>query len=585
MSAAAAQDAIVEALREQGRLRSEEPYTHSVPFSHRSGERIEPLISLQWFCRMDELAEPAIEVVERDEVRIAPEQWKRVYLDWMREIRPWCISRQLWWGHRIPVWYCDMPDCRTSFASRTDLTTCPDCGSPLRQDEDVLDTWFSSQLVPFTSLGWPDRTEDLERFYPGDVLVTGPDIIFFWVARMVMSGLDCTGKLPFATVFLTGIVRDTEHRKMSKSLGNGIDPLDVIERFGTDALRYTAIAAAPVGTDVILDPNDLEASFAPGRNFANKLWNVGRFLLSNLEAGKPLRPLAGRHPNVVRREELTLGDRWIIARCDEMVQEATSAFERYRLNDAALAVHRFLWSDLADWYVEIIKPRLYGDQPGGDVARAVSTQTFEVALRLLHPVMPFITETLWRRLPGRAGGESISLSRWPDADRRAADATALRRFAVLQELVGAIRSIRAEYGVQPGHAVRATVSRPSRDAREVLAAERETIARLAKVSRLELSDDHAGHTEAAANAVLADGTSVSVPLGDLVDLEKECARLQAEADRLAGAIRGQEAKLGNAQFVAKAPETVVSREREKLNAWREQAGVLAEKRRRLGCGV
>ena len=598
-----ARERVVAELRALGLLEKAEPHRHAVGRCYRCGTVIEPRLSDQWFVRMKRLAEPALAAYREGRLRFVPERWGGVYAQWMENIRDWCISRQLWWGHRIPVWYCEAPACATTFASRTDLARCPDCGGPLRQDEDVLDTWFSSQLVPFTSLGWPDRTADLARFYPGDVLVTGPDIIFFWVARMVMAGLDCTGKLPFETVYLTGIVRDPGHRKMSKSLGNGIDPLDVIERFGTDALRYTAIAGAAIGTDVILDPNDLEASFAPGRNFANKLWNVGRLILSNLDHGASLRPLAGRYPDVVRKEELSLADRWIIARCDETVQEATAAFERYRLNEAALAVHRFLWSDLADWYLEVIKPRLYGEQPGGDTARAVATRTFEVALRLLHPVMPFITETLWRRLqlslrgpvsrqslrgpggPEAISPDSISLARWPDADRRAADATALRRFAVLQALVSAIRSIRAEYGVQPGHSIRAAVSTPSGDAREVLASERATIARLAKVSALQVSLDHAEHAEGTANAVLGDGTSVSVPLGDLVDLEKECARLQVEADRLAGAIRGQEAKLGNSEFVAKAPEAVVSREREKLTAWREQAGVLAEKRRRLGCGV
>ena len=597
-----ARERVVAELGALGLLEGSEPHRHAVGHCYRCGTVVEPRLSDQWFVRMKPLAEPALAAYREGRLRFVPERWGGVYAQWMENIRDWCISRQLWWGHRIPVWYCDRPDCETRFASRTDLTTCPDCGGPLRQDEDVLDTWFSSQLVPFTSLGWPDRTPDLTRFYPGDVLVTGPDIIFFWVARMVMSGLDCTGKLPFGTVYLTGIVRDTRHRKMSKSLGNGIDPLDVIARYGTDALRYTAIAGAALGTDVILDPDDLEASFAPGRNFANKLWNVGRLILSNLPGDFEPRPLAGAHANVVGREELTLSDRWIIARCEETVREATLAFERYRLNDAALAAHRFLWSDLADWYLEVIKPRLYGEQAGGDVARAVVTRTFEVALRLLHPVMPFITETLWRRLPaslrgpagphqslrGPAGPEaipphSISVAPWPGSDRRAVDSTALRRFGVLQELVGSIRSIRAEYGVPPGHAVRATVSTPGADTRDVLGAERATVMRLAKLSALEVSDDHAEHAEATANAVLRDGASVSVPLGDLVDLKKECARLRAEADRLDGAIRGQEAKLGNGQFVAKAPETVVTREREKLTAWREQAGALAEKRRRLGC--
>ncbi len=296
-----------------------------------------------------------------------------------------------------------------------------------------------------------------------------------------------------------------------------------------------------------------------------------------------MRPLAGHHDGVIGNAELTLADRWIIARCDDTVREATTAYERFRLNDAALAVHRFLWSDLADWYVEVIKPRLYGEQPGGDVARAVATRTFDVALRLLHPVMPFITETLWRRLPGHSEDDSISVAPWPAADRRADDAAALRRFGALQEVVGAIRSIRAEYAVQPGHTVRARIASPSADVQAVLHEDAAVVSRLAKLSSLEAGAADAA--EGAAHAILPDGTAVSVPLGDLVNVQKECARLGGEMDRLNGAIRGQESKLGNAQFTSKAPPAVVEREREKLVAWREQAGALADKRRRLGCPV
>jgi valyl-tRNA synthetase len=367
---------------------------------------------------------------------------------------------------------------------------------------------------------------------------------------------------------------------MSKSLGNGIDPLDVVKQYGADALRYTVISGLAVGNDLMLDHRDLETTFAPGRNFANKLWNVGRLILSHLS--EPARPLAGPHPSVIGRDELTLADRWIVARCDATVRDATTAYERFRLNDAALAVHRFLWSDLADWYLEVIKPRLYGDQPGGDVARAVVAGTFEVALRLLHPVMPFITETLWRRLPGTAERASLALAPWPGSDRRALDGEAEQRFALLQELVGAFRSIRAEYAVPPGQAIRATVTHPSAELRSALALEQATVQRLAKLSALELQEAD-GSVEATATAVLTDGTAVSVPLGDLVDLEKECARLAAEHDRLATLIESQESKLSNEQFVARAPALVVQKERDKLASWREQAGVLSTRRQRLGC--
>jgi valyl-tRNA synthetase len=568
---------VVAELEAEGLLVKAEPHAHAIGRCYRCDTVVEPRLSDQWFVRMQRLAEPALAAYRDGSLSFVPERWGPVYEQWMAGIRDWCISRQIWWGHRIPVWYCDA--CGTMTASVTDLHECKGCHGPLRQDDDVLDTWFSSQLVPFSSLGWPDKTKDLAGFYPGHVLVTGPDIIFFWVARMVMSGLDCMGSLPFTTVYLTGIVRDTKHQKMSKSRGNGIDPLAVIERFGADALRYAVLSGAAVGTDVILDPNDLETSFGPGRNFANKLWNAGRFILSNLDG--PVRPLAGTYPDVVRREELTLADRWIIARCDAAVRETTQAYERYRLNEAVGSAYRFLWSDLADWYIEQVKPRLYGDQPGGDVARAVLARVFDVSLRLLHPAMPFITETLWQRLPGHAGGASIESGPWPVADGRAADGAALAEFGVVQEIVGAVRSIRAEYAVQPGQAVRVSIAEASKVARRAMTAEEGTIRRLAKVSALSTGGD--GHAQGAAHAVLQDGTTVTVPLGDLIDVERECARLGSELERLTQLIASQETKLGNEQFTSRAPAAIVAKEREKLGSWREQAETLRRKRAQLGC--
>jgi valyl-tRNA synthetase len=365
---------------------------------------------------------------------------------------------------------------------------------------------------------------------------------------------------------------------MSKSLGNGIDPLEVVEKYGADALRYSLVSGMSVGTDVILDPDDLEGSFAPGRNFANKLWNAGRFILSNLDG--PPRPLAGAH-SAVRREELTLADRWILARCDATVREATDAYEKFRLNEAAGAVYRFLWSDLADWYIEQIKPRLYGDVPGGDVARAVAMQTFDVALRLLHPVMPFVTEALWRRFPGRPEEASISVAPWPRPDARAQDDAALAEFGLVQQVVGTIRGIRAEYGVQPGQLVRAYVSLDGGAPPPALERERGTIVRLAKLAELTLGESG---ERVGGHAVLPDGTSVFVPLGDAIDVGRECSRRGAEAERLAALLASQQKKLGNEQFVARAPADVVAREREKLTAWSDQRDVLVRKRRLLGCG-
>jgi valyl-tRNA synthetase len=392
-----------------------------------------------------------------------------------------------------------------------------------------------------------------------------------------MSGLHFMGQVPYTDIYLHGTVRDTQHRKMSKSLGNGIDPLEVVERYGADALRYSLVSGMSVGTDVILDPADLEASFAAGRNFANKLWNAGRFILSNLQG--PTRPLAGRHAAVIRREELTLADRWIIARCNATVAEATEAYQRFRLNEAAAAVYHFIWSDLADWYIEQVKPRLYGDLPGGDVARAVVAQTFDVALRLLHPVMPFITEALWRRFPARTDSASISVAPWPAPDPRARDPEALKEFGLVQELVSAIRAIRAEYGVQPGQLVRAVVSGAS-EAAAALKQEQPTITRLAKLSDLSLGESReriGGH------AVLSDGTAVFVPLGGAIDVGRECGRLGSEVDRLRKLVESQEKKLGNDQFVSRAPTDVVERERQKLTTWKDQREVLAKKRELLGC--
>jgi valyl-tRNA synthetase len=570
----AARTLVVQRFEELGLLEKVEDHVHAVGHCYRCHTVVEPRLSEQWFVKMAPLAKPALQAYRDGRLRFIPEHRGEEYAQWMENIRDWCISRQLWWGHRIPVWYCD--GCGKTHVSRTDLATCA-CGAPLRQDEDVLDTWFSSWLVPFSSLGWPEKTKDLAAFYPGTVLVTAPEILFFWVARMVMSGCEFMGDIPFSTVYLHGTVRDTQHRKMSKSLGNGIDPLGVVQQYGADALRYTLVAGMSVGTDVILDPNNIEGTFAAGRNFANKLWNAGRFILTNLDG--PTRPLAGG-PSALRDDELTLADRWIIARCDVTIREATEAYERFRLNDAAAAVYRFLWSDLADWYIELIKPRLYGEAPGGDVARAVALKTFDVALRLLHPIMPFVTEALWQRIPGKPDGAWLAGANWPRPDGRAAAPVALRKFGLVQELVGAVRTIRAEYDVQPGKAVRVAVQHPGSEAAAAFREEATTIRRLAKVSELiwgESGESVGGY------AVLGDGTGVFVPLGDAIDVARECERLGAEIVRLQQLVASQEKKLSNEQFVSRAPADVVGKEREKLATWRDQVTALQEKRGRLGC--
>ena len=445
-----ARKAIVAMLKERGLLEKVESRLHAVRHCYRCDTVVEPRLSDQWFVTMEPLAAPALEAYRQGRVRFIPERRGDEFEQWLTGIRDWNISRQLWWGHRIPVWYCDR--CGLQQAFREDPVACPACGGPLRQDEDVLDTWFSSWLWPFSTLGWPEATADLERYYPTDVLVTAPEIIFFWVARMIMAGIHFVGRVPFHTVYLHGTVRDTHHVKMSKSLGNGIDPIEVVNRYGADALRFAVTNGLGVGTDIILDPNDLDTSFASGRNFANKLWNVGRLLLSSLGDG-PLPALAE-----VPAGELTLPDRWIVSRLARVARETTEHLERFRLNDAVGTPYHFLWDDFADWYLEEIKPRLRGDVEGGDVARAVAAHVFDTVLRLLHPGMPFITEELWRRLPGHADA-SIMVASWPGPDAGRADPEAERGFGFVQAVINAVRAIRADYDVKPGQRVAVVIGR------------------------------------------------------------------------------------------------------------------------------
>jgi valyl-tRNA synthetase len=568
-------------LEAQGLLEKVEPYHHAVRQCYRCQTVVEPRLSDQWFVRMVELAQPALQAYRDGTVRFIPERWGKVYENWLTDIRDWNISRQLWWGHRIPAWYCDAEDgkgCGQITVSEDTPEACQ-CGGALRQDPDVLDTWFSSWLWPFATLGWPNETEDLKRFYPGHTLVTGPDIIFFWVARMIISGYHFLGDRPFDTVYLNGIVRDIQHRKMSKSLGNGIDPMDVVHLYGADALRYTVIAGGAAGTDVLLDPDDLDASFAPGRNFANKIWNVGRFILTNLEG--PATPIAE-----LDHEQLELADRWILSRTQRAVAATTDLQDRFRLNEAANEIYHFFWDELADWYVEQVKPRLYGAAEGTEVARGVLLHVFATALRLLHPVMPFITEEMWSLLPGEARG-FLAVAGWPTPEPNLIDPEAEDRFGRVQALVGAVRGIRAEYGVQPGKSVPAIVEPSDDKAREAFTASAPTIERLAKVAGLSVNRGKAtigpDGSEVGAHAVLPDGSAVFVPLGEAIDVEKECERLSAETDRIDKQLATVKAKLANDQFINRAPAPVVEREREKEQAWSEQRETLRQKLRSLGC--
>src|SRR6266576_419370 len=581
----AARKKIAAMLKARGLLEKIEPHRYALRRCYRCDTIVEPRLSDQWFVKMKPLAEPVLAAYRAATFRIVPERWHATFEHWMENIRDWNISRQLWWGHRIPVFTC--VKCKHQWADRTDPTSCLKCGGPVEQDPDVLDTWFSSWLWPFATFGWPDRTPDLARFYPGHTLVTAPEILFFWVARMLMSGYHFMDRrLPFTTVYLHGTVRDTQHRKMSKSLGNGIDPLDVVRLYGADALRWTLIAGSSLGADLILDPNDLETTFAPGRNFANKLWNIGRFILAQLpERVEPLERF--------EQSKLPLADRWILTRANDAVAAVTASLEQFRLDEAAKRCYEFVWGELADWYVEAVKPRLAATASPSAAARrapaasgdaaaahAVLAHCFDTALRLLHPVVPFITEELWQKLPGRKPDELLAAAAWPSFKPELVDAELDLQFLRIKQVVEEIRSIRAEYKVPPKTRLRASITARGRDNRKVFEAESETIRRLAQLE--ELSFD-GGSKPVGAYAVFGDGSELYVTLEGAIDLQQECRRLSGELTRLEQQLAGLAAKLTNQQFVARAPAEVVAKEREKERAWDDQRQVLADKLKSLGC--
>jgi len=527
---AEAQKAIVAALREQGLLRAEEPYLHSVPFSHRSGERIEPLISLQWFCRMDELAEPAIDAVERDEVRIAPSQWKRVYLDWMGEIRPWCVSRQLWWGHRIPVWYCD--PCEETIVAETAPERCGACGGELRQEEDVLDTWFSSALWPFATLGWPDETPELRAFYPTSFLTTAREILFLWVARMVMMGLEFPGAIPFRDVYVHSVIQARDGRRMSKSLGTGIDPLEEIDVHGADALRFGLLAMSSTQ-----DVRFSDAKVQQGRDLANKLWNASRLILLNTAEVEPApRPV-------------TVEDRWILSRLERTIASVTAKLESYDFAHAVQEAYSFFWRDLCDWYLEIVKPRLYD---GEEEVSATLLYALERVLALLHPTMPFVSEEIWSFHPARRG--HLVVHSFPEANESLFDEAAeadvesgieltqrLRAWRDLVELpAAAILTARVE-GVEPPGFV-------------------------ARLARFEFETD-------GGDPVASVGPIRVLP-SEQLDAEAVSARLEKRRTELRSEVERGERKLGNEGFVAKAPAEVVEEERGKLERYKAELAEL-----------
>jgi valyl-tRNA synthetase len=578
---------IVKLLEAHGLLVKIEPHQHAVRRCYRCDSVVEPRLSDQWFVKMAPLAEPILKAFRAAEFRIVPERWTATFLHWMENIRDWNISRQLWWGHRIPVFTCTA--CQHQWAARTDPANCPKCGGAVEQDPDVLDTWFSSWLWPFATFGWPEQTADVARFYPGHTLVTAPEILFLWVARMLMGGYHFMGRrLPFTTIYLHGTVRDARHRKMSKSLGNGIDPLVVVERFGADALRWTCVANTAVGQDLTLDHEHLDTTFAPGRNFANKLWNIGRFVLSQLPDEVP--PI-----ETVDRAQLTIADRWILTRANEAIATATASLEQFRLDEAAKRCFEFVWGELADWYVEAVKPRLAdaaaspraagarGAAASGGAAasaQAVLAYCFDVALRLLHPVVPFITEELWQKLPGRAAGELLALAHWPTPRPELGDERASRQFERVKTAIEHIRSIRAEYRVPPKSRLNAAIVPRGQDEPAAFEGERETIVRLASLESLTINGAPGG---VGAHAVFGDGSEVFVALEGAIDVRQECKRLGAEVERLDQQLAALTARLGNESFLSRAPADVIATERAKERTWREQRGALAAKLEALGC--
>jgi valyl-tRNA synthetase len=532
LTAAEAGEAVVAALRERGSLRAEQPYAHSVPFSERSGARIEPLISLQWFCRMDELAAPAIEVVERDEVRIAPPQWKRVYLDWMREIRPWCVSRQLWWGHRIPVWYCD--PCEETYVAEQAPERCGACGGELRQEEDVLDTWFSSALWPFATLGWPDDTPQLRAFYPTSFLTTAREILFLWVARMIMTGIEFAGDVPFRDVYVHSVIQARDGRRMSKSLGTGIDPLEEIDVHGADALRFGLLAMSSTQ-----DVRFSDAKVQQGADLANKLWNASRLVLLNVAA-----VAAAPRPRTVE-------DRWLLSRLEATIASVTAKLEAYDFAHAAAEAYAFFWSELCDWYLEIVKPRLYEEE---EELSATLLYALERVLALLHPIMPFVTEEIWSYHPARGG--HLVVHPFPEAGESLRDAGAEAEVGEAIELTRRLRAWR--------DLVEAPVAAVL-PARVAGAAPSEFVGRLA---RFEFGDD-------GGDPIAAVGP-VKILAGAEIDADAVAARLEARREELRGEVERAEGKLGNEKFVDRAPAEVVEEERRKLERYRAELEELSE---------
>ena len=547
---------IVEDLKEGGYLVEIEPYKHNVGECYRCSTIVEPIVSKQWFVKMKPLAEPAIAAVKKRKVEFIPKRFEKTYFNWMENVRDWCISRQLWWGHRIPAYYCD--DCGEMTVSKTKVEVCPKCGGKhVRQDEDVLDTWFSSALWPFSTLGYPKKTKDLEYFYPTNVLVTAYDIIFFWVARMIFSGIENMGEVPFSEVLIHGLVRDSQGRKMSKSLGNGIDPLEIIDKYGADTLRFSLATGIAPGSDTRYSEEKVESC----RNFMNKLWNASRFLIMNME-GKELKDIS-------ELKKLPV-DKWILTKLQGLIKEVTINLNKYEIGLAAGKIYDFVWSDFCDWYIEMEKPLLYGDNEKLKIhALSMLSYVLETVLKLLHPFVPFVTEEIFQILhPDKA----LIVEEWPKYNKRLTYYAEAKAFEGVMNLIKAVRNIRAEMNVAPSK--RVTLLIKDNEHRPFFEKTAMFIEKLAGASHVEFVKEKP--TDVKVSTAVSDSVEVYIPLGELVDTEKEIARLTKELENTEKEILRAEGMLGNQKFVANAPKALVEKERDKLEKYRQKRDKLSE---------
>ena len=557
-----ARKAMVADLDALGLLVKVVPHTHSVGTHDRCKTTVEPMIKPQWFVKMQEMAKPAIEALKKNELNFVPDRFDKIYLHWLENIRDWCISRQLWWGHRIPAYYCD--ECGEVVVAKEMPKVCPKCGcTHFKQDEDTLDTWFSSALWPFSTLGWPDKTEDFDYFYPTDVLVTGYDIIFFWVIRMVFSAIEQTGKVPFHHVLIHGLVRDSQGRKMSKSLGNGIDPLEIIDQYGADALRLTLITGNAPGNDMRFYMERVEAS----RNFANKVWNASRFIMMNLEKAEV--------PGEMPKDQLTAADKWILSKVNTLAKEVTENMDKYELGIAVQKVYDFIWEEFCDWYIEMVKPRLYND---GDTTKSAALWTLKTvlvnALKLLHPYMPFITEEIFCTLQSEE--ESIMISKWPEFTEEWHFAEDEAAVEMIKEAVRGIRNVRTGMNVPPSKKAKVFVVSESENVRNTFENGKVFFATLGSASEVTVQADRSGIDEDAVSAVLPEAV-IYMPFAELVDIDKEIERLQKEEQRLTKELARVNGMLSNERFMSKAPESKVAEERAKLEKYSQMMDQVKER--------